>query len=332
MNLPLVSIIIPFYNSADHLQQCLDAVSVQTYKNIEILLIDDGSTDSSSKIAAEFCYSNDNCFLERSENKGPGNARNIGLSLSKGGLVMFVDSDDHMEPLMVENMAQAIESSEAAIVLCGFRLFDDEKSEVFQNAWGYGIPKITGEEAIKGMYTGKVPVTVWAKIIRRKCIRELKFPTGMIYEDRPFMLAAFSNADNVYFLDEVLLNVRKREGSLTRSPLSAKKIEDLTNIYKQEMAQALKSDMSTIVPFIRLYHLSWLRTSFFMLQKQELHSPSLKAVRPVLLAHINQFSSDNFFKLPWKAKVLVAVLRLPKWIGWSNTRKLMGMLYPSRIL
>lgn len=332
MNLPLVSIIIPFYNATDHLQKCLDSVIAQTYKNIELLLIDDGSTDNSSKIASEFCRSNSNWLVERSENKGPGNARNIGLSLCRGELILFVDSDDYMEPLMVQKMVRAISSSGAAIVLCGFRLFDDVQSEKFEKAWGFNAPSITGVDAIEGMYTGKLPVTVWAKIFRRECIQHLKFPTAMIYEDRPFMLAAFSNADNVLFLDEDLLHVCKRAGSLTRSPLNSKKVEDLTNIYKKEMALARKIHLNAILPFIRLYHLSWLRTSFFMLQTQELNSPKIKAVRPVLLAQINQFSSDNFLKLPWKSKVLIIVLRLPKWIGWTATRKLMGVLYPSRIL
>ena len=154
----------------------------------------------------------------------------------------------------------------------------------------------------------------------------------MIYEDRPFILAAFSNSKEVHFLDDVLLHVQKRSCSLTRSPLSTKKIEDLTNIYLQETAMAQRMKLNTIIPLIRLYHLSWLRRSFFMLQKQEKKIPSLKSIRPVLLEHVNQFSFETYSKFPLKAKFLLCVLRLPNRIGWKNTRRIMSMLYPAKSL
>jgi len=310
----------------------LDSSISQTYKNTEILLIDDGSTDDSSKIASEFSRTHSNCYLERTENKGPGNARNIGLSMSKGELIVFIDSDDHMEPFMVQKMVKALVGSRATIVLCGFRLFNKEKSEISSKAWGCKEHIISGKRAIEAMYTGKIPVTVWAKIFRRDCLEDLKFPTGMIYEDRPFMLAAFSQSEEVHYLDEVLLNVQKRAYSLTRSPLSDKKIKDLTDIYLLETSLALRLQLKSVIPFIRLYHLSWLRRSFFTLQKQEKKIPATTSIRPVLLDHINQFSCENFSKLPIKAKFLLCVLRLPKRIGWKNTRKLMNMLYPAQSL
>ncbi len=328
----LVSIVIPFYNAADYLQVCLESIALQTYPHIETILIDDGSTDASSKMALQFCRSQGYSLLKRTENKGPGNARNVGMALAKGDYVIFVDSDDHMEPVMVEKMVLALERTSADIVLCKFQLYDEHQIEIYDKVWGFEKDIISGLAAIEGMYSGKIPVTVWGKIFRRRGIIKTVFPTGMIYEDRLFMLKVFFNAKSVHFINEVLLHIQKRETSLTRSPITAKKIEDLTEIYRQEQAFVERMNLNGIQPLLRKYHLSWLRTSFFMLQKQEKQIPSSKVIRATFMEHIKLFYASAYPKLHVKGKILLLLLRLPGLVGWGITRYIMKLLHPNKVL
>ena len=100
---PLVSIIVPVYNNEKYLRQCLDSITNQTFKDIEIILVDDGSTDNSASICEEYAKEDSRVVFIHSENKGVSNARNIGIDKSKGKFIMFCDSDDWLENDYIES-------------------------------------------------------------------------------------------------------------------------------------------------------------------------------------------------------------------------------------
>ena len=104
---PLVSVIIPVYNVSRYLPQCLDSVTSQTYQNLEIVIVDDGSTDGSGSICAHYAERDDRILLIRSENKGLASARNLGLGSICGEYISFIDSDDWVEPHMIEKLLEA---------------------------------------------------------------------------------------------------------------------------------------------------------------------------------------------------------------------------------
>lgn len=330
MKLPLVSVIIPFYNTADYLVKCISSVVEQTYSEIEIILIDDGSTDSSTQIGRAHEDKYEKIFFKRTSNLGPGNARNEGIALSKGELLVFVDSDDFLAPEMIQKMVEAMEEEEVDIAMCKFELFNEERMFIHDKIWDFEKNCIEGFSAVQGMYKNQITFTVWGKIFRKKLVEKIEFPTQAIFEDRLFMLKAFLAARQVYFIDDVLIHVLMRETSLTRRLMNSKRVEDLTTIYHLELAYVKEKSLSVMEPLLHRYHLSALKNSFFMLQKHEKSDPGLKAIRTVLMDHITQFQEKTFTQLNVKDKIHLLLLKLPNWIGWRTARFLMKLVYPKQ--
>lgn len=326
MSANLVSIIIPFYNTEYYLKECLNAVCQQTYSQIEVILIDDGSTDSSLEIAQAFVKKYPYVSLKKIPNSGPGNARNVGLQLAKGEYIVFVDSDDLIDFTMVEQLVKALRFHKADICVCKFALFDDHSEEIFEKVWQMEDTMVTGTKAIQGMYTNQITLTVWGKIFRSSHIKAIKFPVDMIYEDRPFMLEAFFKAQKVFFINEVLVRIRKRPGSLTRSLISQEKVQNLFEIHQLEIDFINSHQLNWARTFVNRYHIMWLRISFFMLGADEKRDVSLRSVRPILLSNI-----QNFYKaaseLSFKDRVHVQLLRLPAILGWGVARKVLQIVY-----
>lgn len=117
---PLVSIIVPVYNVEKYLRKCVDSIIRQTYRNIEIILIDDGSTDATAHILDEVGQTDERILMIHKEHEGVSRARNIGISRAKGGYIMFVDSDDYLDCKMVEKLLFAICEGECDMSVCGY--------------------------------------------------------------------------------------------------------------------------------------------------------------------------------------------------------------------
>ena len=116
----LISVIVPVYNVEKYLEECLDSIQCQTYKNIEVLLVNDGSTDNSEEICERFCRQDSRFHLINQENKGLSGARNRGMSESKGEFITFVDSDDVIKEDMLEQLMEQVTSEEIDIVECWY--------------------------------------------------------------------------------------------------------------------------------------------------------------------------------------------------------------------
>lgn len=151
---PLISVVLPTYNVAQYLQQCLKSVAAQTYRNIEVIIIIDGATDGSYEIAQEFCKTDSRFSVYWQENTGSGPARNAGLRHCKGELVMFVDPDDWIEPLLLEKLFEALSendydlvSSARTIVTC------DERGDIIRvNPKHYADETIMGLQKVRMAY------------------------------------------------------------------------------------------------------------------------------------------------------------------------------------
>lgn len=126
---PLISVVVPIYNMQRYLRQCLDSICTQSYRNLDVILVDDGSTDDSALICREFCEKDARFRLIRQENSGLGAARNTGLDASKGDYICFVDSDDRIHPDYIRLLYENLDSCHADLSICGFRKISDDGSE-----------------------------------------------------------------------------------------------------------------------------------------------------------------------------------------------------------
>ena len=126
----MISVIVPIYNTEKYLKRALNSLLKQTYQDLEILLIDDGSTDSSLKICQEYAKKDHRIKVFHQENKGVSVVRNFGLSVAKGEYISFLDSDDYMEPNMLQTLYQNLIDTESDISVCHYQKFKDQISHI----------------------------------------------------------------------------------------------------------------------------------------------------------------------------------------------------------
>ena len=143
---PLVSVIVPVYNTSKYLRQCLDSIQAQTLKEIEIICVDDGSTDNSMEILLEKELEDSRICILQQKNRGGGAARNLGMSIAKGKYLSFLDSDDFFEPTMLEEAYTAAEKHNADITIYSYHIFYDGSklySKIKDGINNYYLPKKT---------------------------------------------------------------------------------------------------------------------------------------------------------------------------------------------
>lgn len=218
----IVSIIIPIYNSEKNIKKCLESIINQTYTNLEIILIDDGSTDNSIEICQE--YKDDRIKIYKEKNSGPSTARNLGLKQCNGKYIVFVDSDDYIEKNMIEIMLQKIKSDDYDICICGYYLV----SNSLKKKINITINNKKNFKEIVFDYKNNVYGYLWNKMFKKSSI-EKKFREDIsICEDELFLLDNSNYIKSFTFVKEPLYNYISNESSLINScVLSDKKISEL---------------------------------------------------------------------------------------------------------
>lgn len=213
-NQPLLSVIIPVYNSGRHLYRCLDSVTGQTYKNLQIILIDDGSTDGSPAVCDEYAARDERIIVRHTPNGGVSAARNHGLSLSTGDYIHFPDSDDYLDSDAYEYLIDLIQRQQADIVCFEYYVTcpDREKQHLLTKEH-YGLKN--RDEAMQEQVTG-TPFC-WTKLYNAKLLNGLSFRVGLARgEDGEFARLAIDRAQRIFFDSRPLLHYVQSEDSAVR--------------------------------------------------------------------------------------------------------------------
>lgn len=224
----LVSIIVPVFNVEKHLKNCVNSLKEQTYENIEIILVDDGSTDGSAEICDRLADSNISVVHKR--NGGVSSARNYGLKIAKGKYILFVDADDTIRSDMVCKLVYAIEKSDADIAVCRFeKKFKNGKIVTSCNKYNEKI--FTNFEALNEMNNeGIISASIWDKLFSRKLIEHIEFPLDIIIgEDYTFNVKTFFEARNLIAIPDILYQYNQNEDSVTHRGFTEKSYEVLDN-------------------------------------------------------------------------------------------------------
>lgn len=213
MEQPLISIIIPVYNGEKYLRPCIDSILHQTYQHWELLLIDDGSPDSSGAICDEYA-SDPRISVVHKENGGQASARNQGVAMAKGEYISFVDCDDWLETDMYERMVQTMHSQQAEIIICGY--IEEYKSRQ-KKVHADGEMKVyEASEALKLVLRGKIGSYLWSMLFRREVVQEL-MPDLNPYEDHATIFKWISHAHRVVVLHQAFYHYRQLESSSLHS-------------------------------------------------------------------------------------------------------------------
>lgn len=218
MSTPIVSIIVPVYNVGMYLERCLDSLVNQTQRDIEIICVDDGSTDNCATILAAYAEQDERIRVITQANAGLGAARNRGLDAVSSPYIMFCDSDDWYELSMCEKMLAAIESNEQAdVAICGYQSEWERHKEVDEHeAWGEDVP-FNGFHILTHTVLRSCLVGAPFKIYRRELIdrEHIRFSEGVRYEDVCFWYPYMAHARGIVFVSERLYHYRMRAGSIT---------------------------------------------------------------------------------------------------------------------
>ena len=225
--LELISIIVPIYNVEAYIKQCLDSIADQTYKNIEVILVDDGSTDSSGEICDTYCCNDRRFRVIHKKNGGVSSARNAGLNAAEGDYIGFVDPDDWIEKDMYEKLYADMIRHKVDIATCSyFELF--QSSSNIRNFPFQGI--VFGDEALKGLLV-HFDAYLWCRLYRKQIFEGMRFIEGRNYEDVELLPRLFMRANKIYFDQTPMYHYRlKRQGSIVATD-SPKNFEDYFRSY-----------------------------------------------------------------------------------------------------
>ncbi len=233
--LPLVSVIVPVYNVKPYLREALDSVIHQTYQNLEIILVDDGSTDGSGEICDHYQHKDNRIRVIHQNNKGLSAARNAGLDMMQGEIVAFLDPDDAYFLGFIEKMYRKMHASQADIVICGFHFCytaDRMSMENCRTSYLISDETLTSISALNCLIDSKIADNVWNRLYCSRIFDHLRFPEGHVYEDVLLSPLIFENANTILTISNALIFHRKRPQSITTTN-SEKNICDM--LYARHM-------------------------------------------------------------------------------------------------
>lgn len=218
----LISIIVPVYNVEIYLTECVRSILNQTYKNIEILLIDDGSSDNSGVLCENLAKQDDRIKVFHKENGGLSDARNYGIEKAVGEFIMFVDSDDLVSESIVDNLYNMIVSDkELKLAVCGLTHFTD--GENVQYDLGKEITVFSREAALVDfLCQNNIPTSSCAKLYNKELLNGIRFVKGQRFEDNEFVFKVISHCDYIGYCNTKLYAYRHRINSITTSKFDEK--------------------------------------------------------------------------------------------------------------
>ena len=219
MDNELVSIVIPIYNVEKYIEKCLDSVIKQTYKNIEIILVDDGSPDNCGKICDSYANNDKRIQVIHKENGGLSDARNVGIERANGKYITFVDSDDYIELDYIEYLYTLIKKYNTKISLCKVNVVYNEKDTNLQrdknNEIDYKWTKVQTLEDI--LYAKNFDVSAYAKMYLTEDFKNIRYPKGKLFEDNDTTYKLIDKNDYVAVGFEKKYNYIIRNNSITRA-------------------------------------------------------------------------------------------------------------------
>lgn len=249
MDCPLVSVIIPVYNVEKYLNKCVDSVIGQTYRNLEILLVDDGSTDGSGAICDEYAARDERVRVIHKENGGLSSARNAALDVCKGEYVAFVDSDDFVSLYFIELYYRAIVQFDGDIAAVQNEAFflegREDEAQLVSTAQARSIEQIDPHEAIRLMLYQNIPTGAPWKFYKRSIFDDIRFPVGWLYEDAATIHRLFMKANKMVLLDADIYAYRHRPNSIVRMSFKPDKL------IAAKIGQQIVEDVSAYDPGLR---------------------------------------------------------------------------------
>ena len=261
----LISVIIPVYNVEKYLDSCVESVVNQTYKNLEIILVDDGSTDNCPALCDAWANKDARVKVIHKQNGGLSSARNTGLTIASGDYIGFVDSDDYISVYMYEVLLSLINEKKAEIAQCDYFVYSDftKKSALYKKEISSKLV-FDSHDAVKSMLTdGIITVICCSKLIKASIAKNVFFEEGVINEDVLWTYRILTESKTIVTSNEKLYGYFQRDGSIMNSSYTEKRFDALKA--NRMRADAVKTDFPDLFPLAErtyagscMYHYQWL--------------------------------------------------------------------------
>lgn len=257
----LISVIVPVYNVEQYIEKGITSLLGQSYTNLEIILVDDGSTDRSGEICDEYAGRDERIKVFHVPNGGQSTARNVGLSHAIGDFIGFMDSDDYVEATMYEQMINVMSEYDAGIVECDF---DGRKIPAPERDRLDRVTVMSGYDAIKRQLDirqkGQFPSSsVWSNLFKREVIEGLRFPEGKIHEEFAYLCEAFLRTRQYVYVNEIYYHRTLREDSTTAMKFTLRAFDKvdvyrIRNQFLEEQNETELLELSKEQEYVLLLH------------------------------------------------------------------------------
>lgn len=303
--MPKVSVILPVFNTGKYLDECLDSIVNQTLTDIEIICVDDGSTDNSSDILEEYSENDSRFKIITQSNQGAGAARNRAIPLATGEYVYFMDSDDYLELDALEILYKLAVENDVDFLIFKISNFIENTHERLDDDY-YTMPYLTeivGTNTFNYSDVSSIALDLCVcppgNLFKHEFIDDIRFPEGLLFEDNVFFTHALFKADKILFLDEFLYNRRRRPDSTT-TPITVKSL-DTIEISNQliGLCDKFKHPDHKKELYYRIFHNIY---EIFKNADETLKPVLFDRIRDEYLKNSTEWESDEFFLSMLKKK------------------------------
>ena len=225
-----ISIIVPVYDVEKYLENCIESILNQTFKDFELILVDDGSTDNSGKICDIYEKKDSRIKVIHKNNGGLSSARNAGLDIACGKYVGFIDSDDSIHPRMYEILYDLIKKYESDISCCNYKKIYDIFKDEYENVNSLEVIEMSNIEAIKNLYDKEIGVKLVIacnKLYRKNLFDNIRYKVGRVHEDEFMAHRILYNCKKITYVDNELYYYLQREGSIMSKKSYKRKVDAL---------------------------------------------------------------------------------------------------------
>jgi len=242
---PLISVIIPIYNVEQYLRRCLDSIVNQTYTNLEIILVDDGSPDKCPQICDEYASGDNRIIVIHKENGGLSDARNAGLDICKGEFISFVDSDDWVSLEYINELYSTIKETLADIAIINHKHVTTPSSKEIQKR--QHIKFFSKQQALFELIAKQHQpfVVSWGKLYRKNLFNNIRFPVGKYHEDEFTSHLLISKASKITYSSKILYFYYQRPNSITKQ----KHLTDAIAAFKNRLDFTINNKLNNLIPF-----------------------------------------------------------------------------------
>lgn len=299
----LISVIIPIYNVEKYLDKCVDSVIKQTHKNLEIILVDDGSSDNCPKLCDKWAKKDKRIKVIHKENGGISDARNVGIDSAIGRYIYFLDSDDYIDEDMLENLYNDMIKNKSKISTCGFIYETENKKETYYCKENYVE---NSEQVLKRIFQDNdISICLWDKLYQSDLFDEIRFPKGKIHEDTATLYRLIDKAKIISHIPKAQYHYVKRQGSITNSKFDEKQLDII--FFREEIVLFIKEKYPNILEEAEIFYIQQLNKSIVLCNKNELKK-QYKMLKKKLKIYFPRIMKNSKMTIRTKIKSIIIIL------------------------